>query len=131
MAVNASLYAYVVSEESYSDQSVIVREGGHGNWIYLIIEGRVKVKRNTAKGMLTTDTLEEGDIFGALALLGEDSGPRKASVVADGQVVVGLLDTNRLVDDLNTLSPHMRKFISTLVKRLDSATDRVVSMVGS
>ena len=102
-----------------------------GNWIYLIVEGCAKVKRKTGKGMLTTDTLGEGDIFGALGLLGEDTGPRKASVVAEGPVTVGLLDSNRLIDDLNALSPHMRKFISTLVKRLDNATSRIVSMVGT
>ena len=130
MAINAKLYEYVVNEETFPDGSVIVREGGHGSWIYLIVEGRVKVKRKTAKGMLTTDTLEEGDIFGAVGLLGAAAGPRKASVFADGPVTLGLLDSNRLIDDLNALSPHMRKFISTLVNRLDSATDRIVSIVG-
>lgn len=128
MTIDSEIYNYVVSEETHPDKSVIIKEGGHSNWVYLLLEGKVKVKKRTSKGMLTIDTLKEGDIFGEMILLRSDKVGRTASFIADGSVLLGLLDTIRITDDLNSLSPQLRKFISTLATRLQDATDKVVGM---
>ncbi len=128
MTIDSEIYNYVVSEETHPDKSVIIKEGGHSNWVYLLLEGKVKVKKRTPKGFLTIDTLKEGDIFGEMILLRTDKVGRTASFIADGPVLLGLLDTIRITDDLNSLSPQLRKFISTLATRLQDATDKVVGM---
>ncbi len=127
MSIPAELYDYIAVEENYPAGAVIIKEGGHGSWAYLILEGQVKVRKETPRGPVTIHTLKEGEIIGEMSLLKDSKGKRTASIVAEGDVTLGLLDTNKIVDDLNSLSPQLRKFISTLANRLEDATTRVTA----
>ena len=95
-----ALHSYVVEETAYSDDDVIIEEGSNGSWIYVILEGAAKVKKRTPRGMITIDTLREGEVFGEMVFLEGGKSPRSASVIAaEGQVRIGLLDTQKLIDD--------------------------------
>ena len=108
MAIDQLLYVYVLSEEDYPANAVVVREGSKGEWIYIVLEGKVKIKKNTPKGMVTIGTLKEGDIIGEMALFETvvADRTRTASAIADGPVKVGVLDTNRLLKDFESISPQ-------------------------
>ena len=69
MTIDQFVYGYVANEETYSDKAGIIEEGGKGDWVYVILEGRAKVRRKTQKGVVTLDTFKEGDIFGEMVLL--------------------------------------------------------------
>jgi CRP-like cAMP-binding protein len=129
MPISPELYSYVINEERHADKSVIIKEGAHGNWTYLVLEGRVKVKKQTPNGMVTIDKIGEGEMFGEMALLQEGDADRTATVIADGPVLLGMLDTHRIVEELSHLSPQLRKFLYTLSKRLKSSTAKVVSIL--
>ena len=73
-------------------------------------------------------TLKEGDTVGEMILLQTDQAGRTTSFIADGPVTLGLLDSMQITQDLNSLSPHLRKFISTLAMRLKDAMDQVVDI---
>jgi CRP-like cAMP-binding protein len=131
MAIDQLLYVYVLNEEDYPANSVIVREGSKGDWMYVILEGKVKVKKNTPKGMVTIGTLKEGDIIGEMALFDEvvADRTRTASAIADGgPVKVGLLDTNQLLKDFESVSPQLKGLTKTLVKRLSDTTQKAVKL---
>ena len=135
MTIDSELYGYVASETEYFDKAVIIKEGDHGNEVYLILEGRVKVKKKTPKGTLTLSTLKEGDVFGELiflqtnkfGFLQTDKSQRTASIVADGPVVVGNLDMSLLDKEYRSVSPLMKELISTLAKRTMEASSQLVS----
>ena len=129
MTIDPEAYNYIVNEEYFPDKAEIIKEGGYSNLIYMILEGKVKVKKKTPKGMLTLMTLKEGDTVGEMILFHKDKEGRIASFVADGPVLMGLLDSMRLIQDLNSLSPRLRIFISTLANRLQDVTEKVVSIV--
>ena len=130
MAVDQLLYIYVLNEEDYPANAVIVREGSKGDWIYVILEGNVKVKKNTKKGMVTIGTLKQGDIIGEMALFDVvvSERIRTASAIADGPVKVGVLDTNRLLKDFESVSPQLKGLIKSLVMRLKETTNRAVKL---
>ncbi len=130
MAVDQLLYVYVLNEEDYPTNSVIVREGSKGDWMYVILEGKIKIKKNTPKGMVTIGTLKEGDILGEMALLDAVVADRirTASAIADGPVKVGVLDTDRLLKDFDSVSPQLKGLTKTLVKRLSDTTQRAVNL---
>ena len=128
MTLDPRLYSYVKTEESYPDKSVIVKEGAHGDWIYVVLEGRVKIRKKTEKGLLTLATLKEGAVFGELVFLQDRRGQRSASVVADGAVTVGILDANQLSSELGQLSPMLRKLLAALADRLEEVSGKLVSM---
>ena len=118
MPVDSIVYSYIASEESYPDKAVLIEENVTGDWICVILQGRVKVKKQTAKGLVTIYTLKEGDVFGEMALFGKKRGTRRASVIADGPVEIGILDKERLNREFESLSPQLKDLIRTLVTRL-------------
>jgi CRP-like cAMP-binding protein len=130
MAVDQLLYVYVLNEEDYPANSVIVREGSKGDWMYVILEGKIKIKKNTPKGMVTIGTLKEGDILGEMALFDSVVADRirTASAIADGPVKVGVLDTDRLLKDFESVSPQLKGLTKTLVKRLSDTTQKAVKL---
>jgi CRP-like cAMP-binding protein len=128
--ITPEIYVFIVNEETFPDKAVIFEEGGHGTWAYIILEGKVKVTKNTPKGKATIFTLGKGEIIGEVGLMEGGTGGRTTSVVADGPVVMGLLDTNRLVEEFNALSPQLRKFLATLAKRLGDSINKVVADMG-
>ena len=131
MTVDSEIMDYVVSEESFPDKAYIFKEGGSGDWIYVILEGRVKIKKQTSKGMLTIDTLSEGDFIGEISLFKEGNVKRNASAIAAGPVLVGTLDTEQLIRYWEKQSSRIKKLISSLMLNLEKAIQKVVSVVES
>ncbi|MCC7519118.1 MAG: cyclic nucleotide-binding domain-containing protein [Verrucomicrobiae bacterium] len=66
--------------------SPIVRQGEHGDAMFLILEGEARVSIRTQGKEDTMAILGVGDFFGDLAVL--DSGPRSADVVANRDCVL-------------------------------------------
>lgn len=130
MPIDEFVYAFVAKEENYKDNDYIIKEGTSGSWVYLILEGKVKVKKVTAKGLITVDTLKEGDIFGEMILWHWQAGhaARTASVIADGNVRVGVLDTEALLKEYEKLSPRLKDLMKSLIKRLGETTQKAVTL---
>ena len=127
MAVDAVLYGYVANEEAYEDKAVILEEGSKGDWIYVVLEGQVKVTKQTPKGTITIRTLKQGEVFGEMGLFEFREGVRSASIVADGHVKLGILDSNRLHKDYESISPLMKGLIRSLIVQLGELTSKLVS----
>ena len=119
----------ILEEEEYGDGDVILREGTSTDWIYIILEGRVRVQKTTPKGAVAITTLEEGHFVGEMAFLEKGKMPRAASAVALGQVRLGVLDQDRLSKEYDSLSPLFKKLILTLVRRIRNITDIAVGLV--
>ena len=128
MTLEKYLFAYVAKEEDYKNNDPIIKEGTGGDWVYIIIEGQVKVKKMTSKGLITIDTLKKGDIFGEMVLLQSGKETRTASIIADGPVKVGVLDTEFLLREYERLSPRLKDLIKSLIKRLNETTQKAVTL---
>jgi len=90
----------------------------------------VKVKKRTAKGMVTIDSLKEGEVFGEMVFLEGGTGARSASVIAaEGPVRVGLLDTEKLISDYEAVAPDLKTLIQSLMSKLRDTTSKVCSIV--
>ena len=124
MALETFIYGYIVKEEVFPNQATIIEEGKYGDWVYIVMEGRVKTKKRTSKGMLTINTLGEGSIVGEIPFLKKTDRLRTASVVADGQVKLGVIDKDRLEKEYEALSPQLKSLVRTMVLRLEETTKR-------
>lgn len=124
-SVSNLVYEYVLSEENYSEGAMIIEEGSHGDSIYVVLKGQVKIQKKTPKGTVAIDTLEEGDVFGEMVFLMKEK-TRTASVVANGPVLVGILDSERLAREWESVSPHLRRVTTLMAKKLRDATIKAV-----
>jgi CRP/FNR family cyclic AMP-dependent transcriptional regulator len=122
---------YIRDEETHSDGTVIFDEGGFSDWVYVIMEGQVKVTKQTPKGKVTVAKLSEGEFIGELEFLDLGKEPRSATVVAEGEVKLGVLDRDKLRREYDSLSPDFRKIIRTLVRRLRRITLQAASLASS
>ena len=122
---------YIRDEETYSDGRVIFEEGGFSDWVYVIMEGEVKVSKSTPNGQVTVAKLGKGDFIGELEFLDLGKEARSATVVAVGDVKLGVLDRDKLRREYDSLSPDFRKIIRTLVRRLRRITLQAASLASS
>ncbi|MCJ7593431.1 MAG: cyclic nucleotide-binding domain-containing protein [Desulfobacterales bacterium] len=119
---------YVVEEEDFADGKKIVKEGSHGKWIWVILEGMVRVVRETPMGPLTVAQLGEGCFIGTFASFLFQEYARSATVTAVGDVRLGLLDTQLLSAEFRLLSPELRGLLIGMDGRLRKTTGRAVQL---
>ena len=59
MSIEPLMNAYLADHETYKSGDVIIEEGSKGDWVYIVLEGQVKVTKRTSVGMLTIDVLKK------------------------------------------------------------------------
>ena len=124
MAIDGIIYAYIVKEEVVQPNFTIIEEGAKGDWLFVVLEGKVKVKKRTPERLVTIDTLGEGAIIGEIPFLLKTPQLRTASVISEGVVKLGILDKERLEKEYELLSPQLKSLINTLVLRLRETTKK-------
>ena len=65
---------------AYQVDDLVVKEGDEGDVLYVILDGKLVVRKNTDQGHVDISSLGPGEVFGELILL--DDRVRSADVVA-------------------------------------------------
>jgi CRP-like cAMP-binding protein len=121
-------YSYVVDEEGFYDGDEIVHEGNHGNWIWVILEGVAEIMKETPKGDLKLLRMGDGAFLGSIASLLKGDHVRSATVTADGNVQLGMLDAQLMTSELANCSLEYREFVESLDERLKRVTNMAVEI---
>jgi CRP-like cAMP-binding protein len=121
-------YSYVVDEEGFYDGDEIVHEGNHGNWIWVILEGVAEIVKETPKGNLKLLRIGDGAFLGSVASLLKGDNVRSATVIADGNVQLGMLDAQLMTSELANCSLEYREFVRGLDERLKRVTKMAVEI---
>jgi len=121
-------YSYVVDEEGFYDGDEIVHEGNHGNWIWVILEGVAEISKETPKGSLKLLRIGDGAFLGSVASLLKGDNVRSATVTADGNVQLGMLDAQLMTSELANCSLEYREFVQCLDERLKHVTNMTVDI---
>ena len=119
-------YMYVVDEEDFYDGEIIIEEGKHGNWIWVILEGVIEILKETPKGPLSILQITNGSFVGSLSSFLVKDHARSATARSVGNVQLGVLDSQRLAQEYAKMSADFRTMIMSLDKRLKQLTSRVV-----
>lgn len=107
---------------SFPPNTILIKEGDEGDSFFIIVEGSVKVTRNNK----VLNVLSAGDCVGEMSYLATRVGPRSATVTTAAQSVlmkIPAVALNSATDSCRALFD--RKFLSTLVERLDTANQRL------
>jgi CRP-like cAMP-binding protein len=121
-------YTHVINEEEFHDGDRIVREGGYGKWVWVILKGSAEVSRETSKGPMTIARVGEGCFLGSFTALPFMEYSRSATITAVGDVLLGLLDTELLYREFTSLSPDFRLILLSLDSRLRKITSRALEL---
>jgi CRP-like cAMP-binding protein len=132
MSMDQIIYSYIVREQTYGDGDIIIQEGTKSDWVYFILEGTVKIKKKTSRGQVSLATLQKGSILGELTFLSPEMDARTASAVAtEGQVRLGILDRQRLLNDYDLVPTGMKNLIKSMVTRLREANRQICNIVAN
>jgi CRP/FNR family cyclic AMP-dependent transcriptional regulator len=102
----------------------VIREGEHGQDMFVVVAGSLRVVKDSAGEEQELAVLEPGDSFGEIALL--DSGPRSASVVAIEASTLLRFERKHLVK-IPAVSLKLYRNIATMVAaRLRDTSARVI-----
>jgi hypothetical protein len=121
-------YLHVVEEESFERGQAIVEQGRFGNWIWVILDGTADVVRHTADGKYNLARLGPGAFIGGVGALVSRNHSRKASVIARESVLLGVVDTQRLLAEYERMSPEFRKVLWGLNDRFQRISDRALQV---
>ncbi len=111
-------YRYVTIERNYTDGAIIVREGSYGKWLWVISEGTVRIIKDTSKGPITLARLGEGCFIGTISSFIYGEYERSATVIAEGNVQLCILDGESLHREYSALSENFKKVLLGMDKRL-------------
>lgn len=117
-------YMYVIDEEDFNEGDEIVKEGKHGGWIWVILDGTVEIMKESEKGRLNIIRIGEGSFVGSMSSFFSKSNVRSASAFAKGEVQLGMLDSQQLFSEFSNLSPGFKDLIKSIDKRLKLITNR-------
>ena len=113
----------------YGDRQAVVRQGETGDCMYAIQNGRVEVVRETDGGEVRVAVLEEGDIFGEMAIFEKEV--RSATVRARGEARVMTVDNKTLLRRIHEDPLLAVNLLRTLSKRLRDLNATVGQMEAS
>jgi len=106
----------VTRTERVKDGETILEEGTWAFWAYVMQAGKAKVFKEVHGKQVQIGTLKKGDIFGEMAFLG--SAKRTASVIADGDVEVGMIPRDSFMVAINELPRDVKAKLNGLVSDL-------------
>jgi len=113
-------------EKRYSAGDVILEDNSDGEELFLIVEGRVKISKQTKTGeekMLAL--LHGGDFFGELELV--DGRPRSARVYALEDCVVATMQKDEFIGLLHRNHPFALRVMQVLSLRLRATNNHFIS----
>ena len=106
--------SFGIRREHFEPGEVIFQEGGHGDWLYIIVDGEVDVlKQVPGQGEVSLRRLMPGQCFGEIALLGDHV--RTATTKSVTAVNLLAVDRDAFQALFSTLPP-LREFFERLIE---------------
>lgn len=117
-------------EKRFKKEEYLFREGQEGDHLYIVLEGQIRISKDTAAGEEALAILDRGDYFGEMALI--DRQPRSADAKAHSDEVVVLMISrevlNGILDIQKVSSLRLLKLLCGLIaKRLREIDHKLVS----
>jgi CRP-like cAMP-binding protein len=110
------MYEEIVARRSFQDGDVVVSEGDASHYAYVVLSGRAKVLCDLDGQQVQVGAIDEGQLFGEASFLG--SSRRTATVVADGELELGLIPADLFAKSLAALPDDAQERLSRLSKDL-------------
>jgi CRP-like cAMP-binding protein len=117
-------YMHVVEEEEFVDGVRIVEEGKYGNWIWVVLKGVADIVKETPEGPVTLLRIGHGGFIGNMSSIFRKSYSRTATVVASGDVQLGVLDTQPVYTEYSSISNEFKGLLLSLDDRLKQVMNR-------
>ena len=107
----------------------IFKEGEDAEAAFLVLEGKVEVRKQTGDSHRVIATLGNGDVVGEMALFGTQE-QRSADAVVVEDAKLFRLSKDDFEGRLAGIDPVLRRMVAILVSRLRDATEELTQLRG-
>lgn len=119
--------ALTMARHRYRRDEVIFHEGDPGDSLHVVVEGRVKITRESAEGEeAIVVVLQAGDSFGELVLL--DGAPRSATATAMEPTETMTMARSTFVELVEGGSPFRTQLLTGIARRIRRLTDQLAEV---
>ncbi|MBI2780579.1 MAG: Crp/Fnr family transcriptional regulator [Chloroflexi bacterium] len=119
--------AQTMTRRRFRRDEVIFHEGDPGDSLHVVVEGRVKITRESAEGdEAIVVILAPGDSFGELVLL--DGAPRSATATAMEPSVTMTMARATFVELVESGSPFRAQLLIGIARRIRRLTDQLAEV---
>lgn len=119
--------AQTMTRRRFRRDEVIFHEGDPGDSLHVVVEGRVKITRESAEGEeAIVVILAAGDSFGELVLL--DGAPRSATATAMEPSETLTMSRTTFVDLVEGGSPFRTQLLTGIARRIRRLTDQLAEV---
>ncbi len=125
-----SINSYVRNLVSFKAGQVIFEEGSPARYVFLVVRGKVRVKKTTPKGMVTLAVLERGNVLGETSFFDKTAKLRAVGAFAETDVELGVLDPVKMVQELESISPIQHDILTGLARRIRLTTTTAALLAG-
>jgi len=109
--------------KKYSPGEYIFKEGEHGEEMFIINKGKVRITKKTDEGEKTLAILSEGDFFGEMAVI--DKGPRSASAIAEEETICIVLNEELFEQQMQRNAKIVKKILKNMSARLRATNEQL------
>lgn len=115
-----------MAQRTVAPKEIIFREGETGDFAYILQSGKVEILKHAEHGEVSLAVLEEGAVFGEMALF-DFNDVRSASARALETSVLEVLSAEEFQMLLAKCPGHLLPFLRTMIDRLRSLNRRIAA----
>ncbi len=113
----------------FAKGEVILKEGDQGEFTYLILQGKVAIRKgHFGDNPVTLASLGPGNVIGELSLF--DGTVHMATVVAAENTVVSAMSRDEFMRLVDSMDPVMKGIVGMMVSRLRQVVGELLSEKG-
>ncbi|MEI6127771.1 MAG: cyclic nucleotide-binding domain-containing protein [Pseudomonadota bacterium] len=131
MDVSAIINGFVTGRLLFKPGDTLFHEGGEAGDVFIVLKGRVRIKKKAPKGMVNLAVLEAGDMLGETSFFDTTALRRATTAVAETEVILGVLDKALLQIELSKISSIQKDILAGLARRIRLTTANAALMAGS
>ncbi|MBC8550396.1 MAG: cyclic nucleotide-binding domain-containing protein [Candidatus Brocadiales bacterium] len=109
------------------NKEIILEQGKDPYYAYVLLEGMARVYKDIDDKRMLVGTVQKGEVFGMLSFIRNDK--RSATVIADGDVRVGMISKDTFLEHLNSLPEEVHNKVVDLRDSLFSVNDAKTRML--
>ncbi len=109
--------------KKFSPGQYIFKEGEHGEEMFIIHKGKVRITKATDEGEKTLAVLGDGDFFGEMAVI--DKGPRSASAIAEDETICIVLNEELFEQQMQRNAKIVKKILKNMSARLRATNEQL------
>ena len=130
MELPESITSFVRNHLTFKQGQSIFEEGSQARYIFVIMQGKVRIRKHTPQGMVTLAVLEKGHVLGETSFFDKAAKLRSAAAVAETDVVLGVLNREKLEQELSLISPIQQEILAGLARRIRLTTATAALLAG-